>query len=70
MKGVSTHFSEQKKRNRDSVVGTANCYRMDDRGVGVRVPLVSGIFSTSGVHPTFYPIGTKGSFLAAREIGA
>jgi hypothetical protein len=31
----------------DSVVGTATGYGLDDRGVGVRVPVGSRIFSTS-----------------------
>jgi hypothetical protein len=30
---------------RDSVVGIATAYDLDDRGVGVRVPIVSRIFS-------------------------
>jgi hypothetical protein len=33
------------KRSRDSVVGIATGYRLDDRGVGVRVPVESRIFS-------------------------
>jgi hypothetical protein len=48
-------------RSRDSVVGIATTYGLDDRGVGVRVPV--GIVQTgSEVHPTSYPIGTEGSF--------
>jgi hypothetical protein len=31
--------------SRDSVVGIATSYGLDDRGVGVRVPIGSGIFS-------------------------
>jgi hypothetical protein len=34
-------------RSRDSSVGIATCYGLDDRGVGVRVPVRSRIFSTS-----------------------
>jgi hypothetical protein len=34
-------------RSRDSVVGIATGYGLDDRGVGVRVPVGSRIFSTS-----------------------
>jgi hypothetical protein len=33
----------------DSVVGTVNGYRLDDRGVGVQVPVLSRIFSTSSI---------------------
>jgi hypothetical protein len=32
-------------RSRDSVVGIATSYGLEDRGVGVRVPVVSRIFS-------------------------
>jgi hypothetical protein len=33
-------------RSRDSVVGIATSYGLDDRGVGVRVPVESIIFSS------------------------
>jgi hypothetical protein len=33
--------------SRDSAVGIATGYGLDDRGVGVRVPVVSRIFSSS-----------------------
>jgi hypothetical protein len=55
-------------RSRDSIVGIATAYGLDDLGVGVRVPLGSRIFSLhvvqtgSGVHRTSYPRGTGGSF--------
>jgi hypothetical protein len=55
-------------RSRDSVVDIATGYRLDGRGVGVRVPVGSIIFSLhvvqtgSGVHPTSYPMGTGGTF--------
>jgi hypothetical protein len=46
----------------------ATDYRLDDRGVRLRVPVEARIFSLlhvvqtgSGVHPTFYPIGVEGS---------
>jgi hypothetical protein len=35
------------KRSRDSSVGIATSYRLDDRGVGVRIPMMSRIFSSS-----------------------
>jgi hypothetical protein len=49
----------------ESLFGIATGYGLDDRGVGVRVPIGSRIFfsslvqSGSGVHPTTsYPMGT------------
>jgi hypothetical protein len=51
-------------RSRDSVVGIATDYGPDGRGVGVRVPVGSRIFTSpivqtgSGVHPTSYTMGT------------
>jgi hypothetical protein len=39
-------FSRYLQRSRDSVVGIATGYGLDDRGVGVRVPLGSRIFSS------------------------
>jgi hypothetical protein len=42
-----TEQSTRKDGSRDSSVGIATGYRLDDRGVGVRVPVLSRIFSTS-----------------------
>jgi hypothetical protein len=39
-------------------VDIATGYGLDDREVGVRVPIGTG----SGVHPTSYPMSTGGSF--------
>jgi hypothetical protein len=56
------------KGSQDSSVGIATGYGLGDRGVGVRVSVWSRIFylyvvqTGSGVHPTSYPMGTKGSF--------
>jgi hypothetical protein len=53
-------------RSRDSLVGIATSYGLNDRGVGVRVPVESRIFllkivqTGSEVHPTSYPMGTGG----------
>jgi hypothetical protein len=60
--------------NRDSVVGVETGYRLEDREVGVRVPLGSRIFSSprrpdSGVHPASYPTGTGGSFPGGKAVG-
>jgi hypothetical protein len=37
-------------RSRDSVVGIATGYGLDDRGVGVRVPVGSRVFSSLRGH--------------------
>jgi hypothetical protein len=57
--------------SRDSVVGTATGYGLEDGGVGVRVP-VGQEFSVlhvvqigSVVHPTSYPMGTGGKAAGA-----
>jgi hypothetical protein len=61
--------------SRDSVIGIATGYGLDDRGVGVRVPVESRIFSSprcpdrSGVRPTSYPMGTGGSFPRVKRLG-
>jgi hypothetical protein len=44
-------------RSRDGVVGIATGYGLDDRGVGVRVPVESRIFF-SPRRPASYPMGT------------
>jgi hypothetical protein len=51
------------RRSRDSSVGIANGYGLDDGGVGVLVPVGSRIFSSLRrpgrlwVNPTSYPVG-------------
>jgi hypothetical protein len=56
-------------RSRDSSVGIANGYGLDDQGAGVRVPVGSKIFTSPyrpdrlRVHPTSYKMGTGGFFL-------
>jgi hypothetical protein len=44
--------------HRDRVVGIATCYGMDDRGVGIRVPVGSRSFSTSSTqrHIQWVPV--------------
>jgi hypothetical protein len=55
------------KGAQDSAVGTATGYGLDDRGVGVRVPVGSRIFSPhivqtgSDAQPVSYPMGTPGA---------
>jgi hypothetical protein len=62
-------------RSRDSVVGIATGYGLDDRGVGVRV-LVGSEFSLlhvvqtgSGAQPDSYTRGTVGSVLGGKAAG-
>jgi hypothetical protein len=63
-------------RSRDSVVGIATGYGLDDKGVGIWVPVGSRIFSSpcrstgSGVCQTSYPVGTGGSFPGGKAAGA
>jgi hypothetical protein len=63
-------------RSPDSAVGIATGRELDDRGVEVRVPLGSRIFSHPcrphrlwGPPPT-YPMGTGGSFSCGKAAGA
>jgi hypothetical protein len=55
--------------SRDSSVGIALGYGVDDRGSKVRFPVRAGNFSLhhlvqngSGAHPASYPMGSRGSF--------
>jgi hypothetical protein len=62
--------------NRDSSVGIALGYGLDDRGSGVRFPAWAGNFSLhhrvqngSGSHPASYPMGTRTSFPQFKAAG-
>jgi hypothetical protein len=63
-------------KSRDSAVGIATGYVLDDQGVGVRVPLgkefslLHVVQTGSGVHPTSYPMGTGGSFSGGKAARA
>jgi hypothetical protein len=64
--GSTKHHS---KESRDSSVGTALGYGLDDRGSMVRFPVGTGNFSLhnrakngSGAHPSSYSMGIRGSF--------
>jgi hypothetical protein len=63
-------------KSRDSSVGIALGYGLDDRGSRVRFPTGAGNFSLrrvqngSGVHPASYPMGTRGCFLRDKVAGA
>jgi hypothetical protein len=74
-----TSYSKQfiTEKSRDSSVGIALGYGLDDRGSRVRFPAGAGNFSLhyrvqtgSGVHPTSYPIGTGVSFPGGKAAGA
>jgi hypothetical protein len=64
------------KKSRDSSVGIALGYRLDDRGSRVRFPEGAGNFflhhsvqNGSGAHPASYPMGTGGSFPGDKAAG-
>jgi hypothetical protein len=63
--------------SRDSSVGIALGYGLDDRGSRVRFPARSGNFylhhrvqNGSGAHSASYPMGTRGSFPGVKAAGA
>jgi hypothetical protein len=62
--------------SRDSVVGIATAYWLDDRGVGVRVPVGSSIFSSPRRPdrlwdpPSLLSNVYRGSFLGDKAAGA
>jgi hypothetical protein len=72
----TTHNIKHMTGSRDSAVGMATSYGLDGRGVGVRVPIGSRIFSSprrpdsSGVNPTSYSIGTGDSSPWGNAAGA
>jgi hypothetical protein len=62
--------------SRDSSVGIALGYGLNDRGSGVRFPAGAGNFSLkhrvqhgSGAHPASYPRVTRGSFPGVKRPG-
>jgi hypothetical protein len=64
-------------KSRDSSVGIALGYRLDDRGSRVRFPAGAGNYSLhhrvqngSGAHPASYPMGTRRSFPGGKAAGA
>jgi hypothetical protein len=70
-----TNFTYMLYKSRDSSVGIALGYGLDDRGSGVRFPSGAGNFSLhrvqngSGAHPASYPMGTGGSFPGGKAAG-
>jgi hypothetical protein len=62
---------------RDSSVGIALGYGLDDGGSRVRFPAGAGNFSLHhrvqngfGTHPSYYPMDTRGSFPGGKAAGA
>jgi hypothetical protein len=62
--------------SRDSSVGIATGYRLDDQMIGVRFPAGAGNFSLrhhvqtdSGANPASYPVGTADSFPGVKAVG-
>jgi hypothetical protein len=57
--------------DRDSAVGIATDYGLDDRGGPSRVKNFLHVVQTgSGAHPTYYPMGIGISFLGGNVDGA
>jgi hypothetical protein len=68
----SSHY-----KSPDSSVGIATDHGLDDRMIGVRIPVWAGNFSLrhrvqtgSGAHPASYPMGTGGSFRGGKAARA
>jgi hypothetical protein len=64
-------------KGRDSSVGIALDYGLDDQGSRVRFPAGAGNFSLhhcvkngSRAYPASYPMGTEGSFPGGKAAGA
>jgi hypothetical protein len=68
---------KHRDKSRDSSVGIATGYGLDDRMIRVRFPAGAGNFSLlyrvqtgSGDHSTYYPMCTRGSFPGGKTAGA
>jgi hypothetical protein len=76
--GISTlENSTVQNGSRDSSVGIALGYGLDDRGSRVRFPVGAGNFylhhrvqNGSAAHPASYPMCTRGSFSGGKAAGA
>jgi hypothetical protein len=69
-------FSGSLLQSRDSSVGIALGYELDDRGSTIRFRAEAGNFSLHhcvqngfGAHPASYPMGTRGSFPGVKRPG-
>jgi hypothetical protein len=65
------------RMSRDSSLGIALSYGLDDRGSRVQFAAGAGNFSLhhrvqngSGAHPVSYPMGTSGSFPGGKAAGS
>jgi hypothetical protein len=78
--GYQLHYRGQdfclRCKSRDSSVGIALGYGLDDRGSRVRLLVGTGNFSVhhrvqngSGAHPASYPMGSRGSFPGGKAAG-
>jgi hypothetical protein len=83
MSGVSLYTASNPEdldlnlHRRESSVGIALGYGLDDRGSRVQFPAGAGNFSLhhcvqngSGYHPASYPMGTRGFFPWGKAAGA
>jgi hypothetical protein len=62
--------------SRDSAVGLALVYRLDDRGSSLRFPAEAGSFclrhsaqNGSGAYPAYYPMEIRGSLPGVERLG-
>jgi hypothetical protein len=69
-------FEATSCKSRDSSVGIATGYELDDPGSRVRFLSVAGNFSLlhrvqngPGAHPASYAVGTRSSFLGGKVAG-
>jgi hypothetical protein len=74
---VNSTLDIEESESRDSLIGIALYYGLDDRGSRVRFPAGGGNFSPhhriqngSGAHPASYSTGTRGSFTGGKAAGA
>jgi hypothetical protein len=62
------------RKSRDSSVGIALGYGLDDRGLipgeAENFSLHHRVQNGSGAHPTSYPMGTRGSFSGGKAAGS
>jgi hypothetical protein len=72
----ANHFAQNGSKSRDSSVGIALGYGLDDQGSRVRYPAGAGNFSLhhrvqngSGAHPASYTMGTRDSFPGVKRPG-
>jgi hypothetical protein len=77
VKKCRDNFTLSYSKSRDSSVGKALGYGLDDRSSRVRFPAGAGNFSLyhsaqngSGAHPASYPVGTRDSFAGGKAAGA